>query len=39
LIVRGGVLGRRISLVHSDQVLEVAPRSRRVRLKVAPERG
>jgi hypothetical protein len=39
LIVRGGVLGRRISLVQSDQVVEVAPRNRRIRLKVAPERG
>jgi hypothetical protein len=33
LTVRGGVLGRRISLVHSDQVVEIAPRDRRISLK------
>ena len=39
LTVRGGVLGRRISLVHSDQVVEIAPRDRRILLKSAPEPG
>jgi len=39
LTVRGGVLGRRVSLVHSDQVMEIAPRDRRILLKSAPERG
>jgi hypothetical protein len=37
LTVRGGVLGRRISLVHSDQVVKITPRDRRILLKSAPE--
>jgi hypothetical protein len=39
LTVRGGVLGRRLSLVHSGQVLEITPRDRRILLRGAPERG
>jgi hypothetical protein len=35
LTVRGGVLGRRLSLVHSDEVVEIAPRDRRISLKNA----
>jgi hypothetical protein len=37
LSVRGGVLGRRLSLVHSDQVVEVTPRDRRLVLKSASQ--
>jgi hypothetical protein len=35
LTVRGGVLGRRIGLVHSDEVVEVSPRDRRILLRGA----
>jgi hypothetical protein len=35
LTVRGGVLGRRVSLVHSDQVAMIAPRDQRILLKSA----
>jgi hypothetical protein len=39
LIVRAGLLGRRLLVVAADEVAEVAPRQRRLRLRASPEIG
>jgi hypothetical protein len=39
LIVRAGLLGRRLLVVAADEVEEVAPRRKRVRLRHSPEVG
>jgi hypothetical protein len=33
LAIRGGVLGRRLALVHSDDVIVIVPRARRILLR------